>query len=526
MQFGELLQNGNFYRGNIGAAEAQYTYTSNGAGSMVRPHFTFYGFRHVKLNDLPEGTTATDFKAYPIHSDLDQTGLLTTSSRKVNKLFSNALWSQNGNFIDVPTDCPQRDERHGFTGDAQIFAGTACFNMDCTAFFAKYMEDLSLEQHFYKGGVPVAVPSLMAWLEKRTSPDPSGWADAATVIPWTVYLYSGDKALLRKHYETMLGWVRRLKRRDDENGARRLILSGFQYGDWHALDNYKNLKSPAPADGTDNFYIASAYYAHSVHLTLKAAQALEDKNGMVALSNLLGEIKDAFGKEFFTTNGRCVVDTQTAHVLALHFDLIPQRFRKRSIDALVDNIRTNDIALTTGFLGTPLILRVLSDNGHPEIASALLLRERFPGWLYAINQGATTIWERWNSIREDGTAWPNRTSLNHYAYGAVVEWMYRNLCGLRPREDAPGFRKVEIRPDLLSALKHARMRFDSPAGLYAIAWKVVENGILFDISVPFGTKAVFFPPGEPKSVKMNGKPASIDRISIPPGRHSCLVITT
>lgn len=516
-QVGELLQNENFYRNNLRAAQAQYTYTSNGAEGWVRPHFTFYGFRYAKLTGFPEVVDPADFKAQVIHSDLERTGYIETSNAKINKLFQNALWGQKGNFLDIPSDCPQRDERLGWTGDAQIFSGTACFNMDCVAFYNKYLNDLMLEQKVYDGGVPFTVPALIDWLRKHESHSSCAWGDVAAVLPWTVYAYSADKAFLRRNYKAMKEWVRYIKRQDDENGGQRLWNSGFHFADWLSLDNYKDKNSSF--GGTDVFFVASAYYAQSVGYTLKAAKALGEKEDVKYYGKLLREVKAAFLKEYFTPTGRCAIDTQTAHVLALHMDLVPAKFRKRLTDTLVKMIRENDMALTTGFVGTPILCRVLSDNGHSDIAHALLLREKFPSWLYEVNLGATTVWERWNSVLEDGTiSGTGMNSMNHYAYGSIVEWMYRNLCGLR--QDKAGFRTVLIKPDAPQSFDFVKMKFKSSAGDYAVEWKLTGKDYELNCQVPFNATASVELPSAPKKVNLNGKMVSSLGIDLVAGTYT------
>lgn len=518
-QVGELLQKDNFYRDNLRAAQAQYTYTSNGNVCSVLPHFTFYGFRYVRLNGFPKDINAADFKAHVIHSDLERTGFLETSNPKINRLFQNALWGQKGNFLDVPTDCPQRDERLGWTGDAQIFSGTACFNMDCTAFYGKYMNDLMLEQTVYDGGVPFTVPALIDWLRKRESNSSCAWGDVATVLPWTVYTYTADKSWLRKNYKAMTEWVRYIKRQDDEHGSRNLWSSGFHFADWLALDNFKDPQSSF--GGTDNFFVASAYYARSVELTMKAAEALGEMADAETYRQLLAGIKKAFTEEYFTPTGKCAINTQTAHVIALHFDLVPVAFRKRLADTLAQMVKDNGMALSTGFVGTPILCRVLSDNGHQDVANELLLREKFPSWLYEVNLGATTVWERWNSVLEDGTiSGTGMNSMNHYAYGSIVEWMYRNLCGLRPREDAPGFRNVVIKPDMPKGFDFVNMTFNSPVGDYAIAWKLSGKEYEFTCGIPFNAEAELFLPAAPEKVSMNGNTVSSKNLVLKPGTYT------
>lgn len=518
-EVGEILQKGNFYRDNFRTAEAQYTYTSNGNVCSVRPHFTFYGFRYVKLEGFSENINPADFKAHVIHTDLDRTGTIKTNNHKVNQIFHNALWGQKGNFLDVPTDCPQRDERLGWTGDTQVFAGTACFNMDCSAFYNKYMNDLMLEQALFDGGVPHTIPALANWINNLSDHSRCAWADAATVVPWIVYTFYGDVTQLRRHYPAMTAWVGWIKRQDDENGGQGLWATGKHFADWLALDNYKNPTSSL--GGTDQYYVATAYYAISVGLALKAATVLGEKEDAAYYATLLKKVKTAFLNEYFTPAGRCAVETQTAYALALHFDLVPHSFRPRLIKALGANIEANDGALSTGFVGTPILSRVLSDNGRSDLAVALLQREKFPSWIYEINLGATTIWERWNSLLEDGTcSGTGMNSMNHYAYGSVVEWMYRNLCGLRPREDAPGFRKVRIQPDRPQSFTDIHMRFASPAGEYGIDWKFTGKTFSLTCQIPFNTEAELILPSAPETVEMNGQLCSSKGMVLKTGTYT------
>ncbi|MCL1910212.1 MAG: alfa-L-rhamnosidase RamA, partial [Kiritimatiellaeota bacterium] len=488
----------------------------------MRPHFTFFGFRFAKLEGFPKDIKATDFRGLVIHSDLERTGTVTTSHAKVNKLISNALWGQKGNFLDVPTDCPQRDERLGWTGDAEVFAATACFNMDCAAFFAKYMRDLALEQPEFGGGVGHTVPALIQWIRAaRTDGDDHSkcaWGDAATIIPSTVYEYYGDKSALRKFYPAMKAWVGYIQGVDKSTGNTRLWAKGYHFSDWLALDNYKAMSQDreTAACQTDTFYICTAYYARSAELTRDAALALGETKDAAYYGKLRDEILAAFNAEYFTPTGRCVCDTQTAHALALHFNLIPAKFRKRTFDRLVKLLEDNKWALTTGFVGTPILCRVLSDNGRPDIAMKLLLREEYPSWLYEVNLGATTVWERWNSVLPDGKiSGTGMNSMNHYAYGSIVEWMYRNLAGLRPA--APGFRKALIAPDkpVANGLKNVSARFESPAGRYEIAWETAGKTVTYSIRVPYGAEARFVPPAAPETINVNGKNVAVGTDAFP-----------
>ena len=330
-----------------------------------------------------------------IHSDLTRTGNVETGNKKLNRFFLNTVWGQRGNFLDVPTDCPQRDERLGWTGDIQAFSGTASFHYDCSAFFNKFVWDMIGLQKDNLGSVPFTVPEPVQWWVDRRSHGSAAWGDAATVVPWTAYVRTGDRSLLRKMYPAMKMWVDYIQTRDDTNdGGRRLWLKDWHFADWLALDNYKDPLSSLGA--TDHFYVASAYYARSTELTLRAAEALGLYADAEKYRALLAEIKDAIQKEYFSPNGRCAIDTQTAYVMALAFDLVPAAWRKRCADTLAKKIEDNKWALDTGFIGTHLLCRVLGETGHADIAYKLLLREEYPSWIYEVDSGATTVWERWN----------------------------------------------------------------------------------------------------------------------------------
>lgn len=493
LQFGELLQEDNFYRDNLRSAKAEYSYISDGEERVVRPYFTFYGFRYVKVTGVSE-IRPEDFVAEVVYSELRQTGSIETGHEKVNKLFSNALWGQKGNFLDVPTDCPQRDERMGWTGDAQVFARTASFNMDTAAFFNKYLHDMLKEQRVRGGAVPhvvpdfirVAAPEGIAFGDSSAS---AAWADAATVIPWVLYTQYGDKELLRGHYENMRFWVDYIKGVDDQEcGGKRLWKHGFHFGDWLALDNPDNLRDPehnSSFGGTDPHYISSAYYFYSTMLTAKAAKALGYTEDAAAYETLAEEIRAAFVREYFETDGRCKIQTQTAQILALHFGILAPEEKAPVIADLKRLLDENNGHLATGFVGTAYLCPTLSDHGLHDYAVNLLLNEAYPGWLYAINMGATTVWERWNSVREDGlVSDTGMNSMNHYAYGVIVEWMYRYLGGINPLEDQPGFRAARIAPMPDKRLGHFTMSYRSAYGLYKSAWRYEEDGILYTITIP------------------------------------------
>lgn len=505
-QFGEILQQDNFYRDNLRTAKAEYTYISDGSEREVHPLFTYYGFRFVKIEGIDQANL-DDFTGCVLYSELEETGHIETSNEDVNRLFLNAMWGQKGNFLDVPTDCPQRDERMGWTGDAQIFAATACYNMYSPAFYQKYMRDLREEQIRLNGSVPFVVPTIKPKGEQNmfAMSGSAAWGDAATVIPWTLYQYYGDKEMLREQFDTMKDWVDHIKRLDDESGGSRLWRVGFHFADWLALD----AKDPSIlTGGTDSYYIASAYYCFSAQLVVKAARVLGYEEIAGKYETLVREIKAAIVAEYFSANGRSAIPTQTAMIVALYMDLVPESYRPRLIQDLKETLREDDLHLKTGFVGTPYFCPVLSENGANELAYELLLNDDYPSWLYAVKMGATTIWERWNSVLPDGSiSDTGMNSLNHYAYGSIVEWMYRYMCGITPREDSPGFKRFELKPQPFGKLSYAKASFVSPFGLIKSAWAIEKDGSLtFDFTIPFNSTAdVVLPDADVQSVKMNGQ---------------------
>ncbi|KKI89470.1 alfa-L-rhamnosidase RamA [Bacillus sp. SA1-12] len=508
LQYAELLQGGNFYQDNLRTAKAEFRYISNGEKATVRPHFTYYGFRYVKVTGWHGEMNKDDFTGCVLYSDMDQMGSIETNNPLVNRLFLNALWGQKGNFLDVPTDCPQRDERMGWTGDAQVFSGTACFNMDTYAFFSKYGYDLAQEQAALNGMVPMVVPA--ANLQGGGS---SAWGEAATVIPWNVYLHYGDKAILEQQFESMKGWVDFIKRADEASGAKRLWTTGFHFGDWLALDG----DDPSfPTGGTEIAFISSAYYCYSSMLVSKTAKVLGKEEIARDYEKLSNEVRAAIRSEYFTSTGRLALNTQTALVVALFMDLVPENYKTRISQDLRERLKKDKNHLKTGFVGTPYLCRVLSENGNNDLAYTLLLNKDYPSWLYAVTMGATTIWERWNSVLPDGKiSGTDMNSLNHYAYGSIVEWMYRNVAGINPVEEKPGFRKARLAPQPDYRLKYVKASLNSAAGLYESEWKLnEEEQLTFKFVVPFNTTAVIeLPDAKLEKVMMNGQSLAAAKMS-------------
>ncbi len=502
LEYGEVLQGGNFYRENLRTARAEYNFIASGTETVAQPYFTFYGFRYVKVSGWDGELNPEDFTGCVIYSRMDVIGEVKTSNEKVNQLFKNALWGQKGNFLDIPTDCPQRDERLGWTGDTQVFSGTACFNMDANAFYSKFGYDLGKEQAKFGGMVPYVVPD--AHTGRGGS---SAWGDVATILPWNVYEFYGDKAILEQQFESMRSWVDFINQADEASGGKRLWTTGFHFGDWLALDGND---PDSPMGGTPEDYIASAYYYYSANLTARAAAVLGKSQEAKHYARLAEEVKAAIQKEYFTATGRLAINTQTGSVLALFLNLVPEQFRRRITNDLVLRLRKDKVHLRTGFVGTPYLCRVLSNHGANDLAYRLLLNEDYPSWLYAVNLGATTIWERWNSLNPDGTiSSTGMNSFNHYAYGSIVEWMYRDMCGLNPSsgdDQVAGFRHARIAPKPDKSLKWAQARYCSAAGWYVSKWQIDDRGCLtFDFTIPFNTTAsVVLPDARVGEITING----------------------
>lgn len=535
LQYGEILQNGNFYRDNLRSAKAEMTYISDGESRTVRPHFTFFGFRYVKITGM-DNVRLGDFTACVLHSRLRRTGSVRTSDAKVNRLFQNTVWGQKGNFLDVPTDCPQRDERLGWTGDAQAFCATACFHMDTPAFYRKYLYDMKLDQAYYGGGVPHVVPDVLGQVQRvknkgedLRTPEGEwpaygscGWGDAACVIPWTLYRFYGDEILLAEQYPVMRDWVEYIRNVDKTQcGGSHIWDTGFHFADWLALDNPDKTSC---FGGTDTALVATAFYYYSVKLTAKAAMVLGIGSEAQSYRALARDIKKAFQKRFFTEDGALTVHTQTALVLALYFKLTPKEYRNRLREELRRNIRENGNHLTTGFVGTCYLCPVLSECGLDKEAYNLLLQEEYPGWLYEVNMGATTVWERWNSVLPDGSiSDTGMNSLNHYAYGVIAEWLYRYMCGLNPTEIGGGFKRAVISPRPDKRLEYAECTYDSASGTYAVSWEWRGNSIYFQITVPFDARAKFVLPFPCGCVRVNGKRNEIlekkGRLVLPAGTY-------
>ena len=474
-----LDKDGNFYPETLRQAKSIDTFICNGEEQIFRPHFTFHGFRYICVEGMEE-FTADQFIACVTHSDMEKTGDFHCSNKKVNQLQSNITWSQRDNFLDIPTDCPQRDERLGWTGDAQVFSWTAAFNRNTALFYKKWMRDVAAESSLEKG-VPHVVPDI---LDSYSS---SAWSDVAVIVPWVVYQIYGDKGILEENWKCMHEWVDYIKNNCGENG---LWQSGFQYGDWLALDKEE---SADRTGATDKYMIANAYYLYVTELVKKTAEVLGKDEEAKKYAELYETTLDAFRREYYTETGRIVSETQTGAIISLYFNLAREKDRKRILNTLLTNIANHKNHLATGFVGTPYICHTLSENGAHEMAATLFMKEDYPSWLYAVNMGATTIWERWNSIKPDGTFDESgMNSLNHYAYGSVGDWMYRKVAGLSQLE--PGYKKFQVKPMFVKGIEEWGTEFDSVYGKIVANTSCKAGKIHVHVEVPANTTAVIVLP--------------------------------
>ena len=484
MRFGEVLdKSGNLYTANLRAAAQTDRYTLSGKHrEAYEPHFTFHGFRYVAVAGLPSQPDSTTITGIAVSSDLGQTGSFVTSDSLLNQLQRNIVWGQRSNFLDVPTDCPQRDERLGWTGDAQVFARTAAFNMDVNGFFAKWLGDVAADQD-PSGSVPWVIPNPLGGDSVRFA-GTAGWSDVAVIIPWTMYLTYGDRRLLELQYPSMRAWVDYARRRA---GQDLIWRPGWQFGDWLALHS-DDPSYPGATTGTD--LIATAFLAHSTDLVARTASVLGRADEAATYRARFQAIRDAFNREFVSSTGRVGENTQTAYALAIAFDLLPDSLVSTAADRLARDVASREHHLTTGFLGTPYLLHVLDATGHLGDAFALLTQRTYPSWLYPITRGATTMWERWDGIRPDSSFEdPGMNSFNHYAFGAVGDWMYQNIGGIDVDPAAPGYRHSRIAPRPGAGLTSASASLETAYGTLQSAWRLDGPRFTLDVAVPANTTA-------------------------------------
>ncbi len=489
LQYGELLQDGMFYRDNLRTAKAAFSYVSDGHSRKVRPHFTYYGFRYVKIEGMSK-IKKEDFVAWRLMSLCPRTGCIKTGNAKVNRLLDNVYASLQCNFLDIPTDCPQRDERMGWTGDIAIFGDSAMLQVDCAGFMEHYLEQLRLEQQKLGGSVPFFVPRPKLDDQKANpflkSHGACTWGDVATLLPWTLYQHYRDETQLRQFYPIMKDWTGYVKGRAQKNAIPWLWQQDMQLGDWLALDQGD---AQSPMGKTDTGFIASAYYYQSTEICGKAARVLGLEQEAAQWEEDARRIREAFQKTFLDDQGKLSIpETQTSYAILLSFQLYRPGQVQPAIDRLKELIESNDRHLNTGFVGTPLLCQVLSKYGAHDLACELFMQETYPSWLYEVNLGAVSIWERWNSLNPDGhISGIGMNSMNHYAYGSIIAWVYRWICGFQ--EDVPEENRLSIRPMPCTALGFAEGEMTAPWGTYRSSWKIRENKeVEYQVHIPFNGK--------------------------------------
>jgi alpha-L-rhamnosidase len=488
MRFAEMLSpDGSIYTVNLRGARATDTYVLKGQGEEIyQPQFTFHGFRYVELLGYPGKPGEDAITGIALNSAIPLVGSFQCSSPMVNRLYDNIVWTQRANFISIPTDCPQRDERLGWTGDAEVFCRAATYNADVAAFFTKWLVDLE-DAQFANGAVPDVAPYVLG-LGAGTA----AWADAGTICPWTVSYVYGDQRLLEKHY----GMMKRLVEfyRADSKG---LLRPAAGYGDWLSVG------AETPKD-----VIATAFFAHSARLTARAARALGKLDEAEKYDALTRDVKTAFNKAYVADDGRIKGNTQTCYAMALYFNLLPSEKRDEAAKYLVDDVRARGNHLSTGFIGTGLLMPVLARTGNQQVAYRLLLTDTYPSWGYSIKHGATSIWERWDGwTAEKGFQDPGMNSFAHYSFGAVARWLFQSVAGIDT--EGPGFRRLEIRPQPGQGLTWVKASYRAISGPIATEWKTGAEGLTLGVTIPANTVAtVYIPAGSPNQVTEGGRPAS------------------
>lgn len=526
IEHSEILDKGEFCNTNLRSAPCLVTYVLKGKGQeSYRPIFTFQGFRFARVT-VTGKAEIVDIASVPISSAVTRTGWLTTGHPLVNRLVENSVWSQRSNFVDVPTDCPQRDERLGWTGDAQVFAATACYLHDSHDFFIKWLRDVMADQR--EGGeIAHVVPDptrghgdLYVGFYGST-----GWGDAISIVPHALYRHYGDLDILRETLPAMVRWndfVWSISDGPIVRPPRPWGGRGFTFGDW--LQPKGPSEKPLPTIGDDA--AATIYLYIAAKLTAKIAGLVGDKATEKRLSERAAVVKAAFAHEFVTPSGRLAYDDQTSYALAFLHDLIPEDKSAAAKDYFKATIARADGRIGTGFIGTPALLPALIKIGEPDLAAALFLQEEVPGWLYQVKNGATTIWERWDAIQADGSVFdPSMNSYNHYAYGAVCQWLFEEVAGLRPDEDEPGFRHILFEPAIIPALSPVAAIHHSAAGRIEAGWRVDDGTVIWETVVPDGARGTMIVPAGARNIILDGTPVdpvaegSKQRLAVGSGRH-------
>lgn len=469
--FAEILdKDGNFYNENYRSAKSTVEYIAKEGAQTYKPRFTFFGGRYIRLKEYPENIDLACFKFIVVHSDIKRTGYFECSNDMVNRLYDNIIRSQRGNYLDIPTDCPQRDERLGWTADTQVFTKAAAYNYDVEKFFDKWLADLAVSQ-YGDGSVPSVVPNI----PKLCTYKSACWMDAATVCPWEIYLAYGNKRILERQYRSMRNYIEFL----ENCGGDEYMWNGNykHYGDWLSMDTPGDLKG-----GTKFEYIAQCFFAYSTMLLIKAGRVLA--KDVSHYEYLYEKVVEKF-RQHYMKDGLPIYKTQTACTLALHFDLCEKKDRAAVADLLCSLIHEKGDTLTTGFVGTPYLLHALTETGHADLAYTLALQEKFPSWLYSVKMGATTIWEHWDGINEKGSIWsPSMNSYNHYAYGSVCDWMYGVMAGINSDEKAPGYKNIILSPVPDKRLSYVKASLDTRFGTVKSEWHIDCGKVIYKFTVP------------------------------------------
>jgi alpha-L-rhamnosidase len=493
---------GEFYTENLRVAKCQLTYTLSGSGEDVyEPRFTFMGFRYLEVTGFPGELTTDNITGVVVHSDMQVTGSYESSNPLLNQLQHNIQWGQKGNFVDVPTDCPQRDERLGWTGDAQAFSRTAAFNFNVAAFFKKWLKDVALDQR-PGGEVPDVIPDVINNQDVKTVSPSAGWGDVAVIVPWTMYQVYGDKEFLENQYPSMKAWVEYIRKKAGDTYQWK---GGSKYGDW--LFYHPPVNNHTEPDGfTEYDFISTAFFAYSTSILAKSAKELGKTEDEIFYTDLFSKIKNVFNKEYVTPAGRVGTNSQTSYVLALMFNLLPDDLQPNAAKFLVDDIKSRRNHLSTGFLGTPFLCHVLTQNGYTDVAYDLLLQESYPSWLYPVRMGATTIWERWDGQKTDSTFQDaGMNSFNHYAYGAIGDWMYRVSAGIETK--TPGYRNLLIQPKVTEKMNLSKASFESAYGKVVSGWERSDGKVYYSIEIPANADAtIVLPADSAEKVRENGMP--------------------
>ena len=512
-----LDKDGNFYNQNLRSAEARLEYILKGDGvESYKPIFTFQGFRYARVTIWGKAEIVS-IESIPITSALKPTATFISASPLVNRLVQNTIWSQLGNFIEVPTDCPQRDERFGWTGDAQVFAPTACYLNDSHAILAKWLRDVMADQR-PDGGIAHVSPDPFKNLEGMNFYGSTGWGDAICVVPWVLYTHYGDRGILEETLPAMIRWndfVWSISNGPIVRPPGEIGRKGFTFGDW--LQPQGDFAKPYPTMGDDA--AATIYLYISSTLAAKTAAVLGNGAEAQRLSERAEQVKTAFQKEFITSTGRIGYNDQSSYALAFLWDMIPAEHMAAAKRYFIETIAHARGRIGTGFIGTPALLPALVKIGEPELAAAVFLQEEVPGWLYQVKRGATTIWERWDAIQADGSIFdPHMNSYNHYAYGAVCQWLFEGVAGFRPDPAKPGFKHIIFEPTIIPALSPVAATHDSAAGRIEAKWAVDGDKVTYDIVVPEGADATLVLAAKYSDAALDGK-ATTSGSTLAPGSH-------